>query len=110
MTVDVRDVARAHILALSIPPTKSGKHRRLPISGPPFLWYDAVKYLQETRPELRDRLPRISEGGERLVSIRIDGSWTNKVLGMNERIDWKKSVDDSIDDLLRIEKEWEREN
>ncbi len=44
-TVDVRDVAKAHILALKAPTTSEVGQKRILIGGPKFLWKDGVEWL-----------------------------------------------------------------
>jgi nucleoside-diphosphate-sugar epimerase len=58
MNVDVRDVARAHVLALKLPPSSTPK--RFILSTSMFTLTDVVALLAEKRPELKERLPVIT--------------------------------------------------
>lgn len=107
LTVDVRDVAKAHVLALAAPPTSQVGRKRLLVAGPPFLWKDAVEHLQEVRPELRDRLPDPSDARKLSTSI-MDVTRTREVLGLDTYIDWRKTVEDTVNSLMSIEKSWVR--
>ena len=109
LSVDVRDVARAHVLALKLPPSPSpgGEEKRFVLSTSTFRWAEAVELLAERRPELRERLPVVgAEGGSELGPVaRMDTSKTESVLGMRDFVRWQDTVLDTVDDLLRVEKE-----
>lgn len=102
-TIDVRDVAKAHILALRSPPTSVVGRKRLFISGPPLTWKNAVEHLVATKPELKDRLPDVSQ---QLVTkvASVDDTKAKEVLGFKEYIDWRKTVEDTAESMLAVEK------
>ena len=103
MNVDVRDVARAHVLALKLPPSSMPK--RFILSTSTFTWTDAVALLAEKRPELKERLPVVTGREPPLGPVaKLDTSKTESVLGMENYIKWQDTVLDTIDDQLRIEK------
>ncbi|KAH9039297.1 hypothetical protein EDB85DRAFT_1887481 [Lactarius pseudohatsudake] len=58
LNVDVRDVARAHVLALKLPPSETQK--RFALSTNAFTWKEAIELLAKKRPELKGRLPVIT--------------------------------------------------
>jgi len=103
--VDVRDVARAHVLALKVPPS-AYEPKRFIISSSRFTWKEAIDFLAQARPELKGRLPVIT-GKEPAVPpfAILDTSATEKILGLKNYIKWEDTVLDTIDDLLRVEKE-----
>jgi nucleoside-diphosphate-sugar epimerase len=105
LSVDVRDVARAHVLALKLPPS-SQSPKRFILSTGMFTWKDAIELLAEKRPELKERLPVIT-GTEPPVGpfATFDTSKTESVLGMKNFVEWQDSILDTVDDLLRVEKE-----
>jgi len=105
ITVDGRDVARAHILALRSPPASEVGRKRLLVSGPNFTWKDAVEHLAKVRPELKDRLPDSSEAKE-VQTASVDVSRAKEVLGLHSYVDWRKTVEDAVESLLAIEKSW----
>ncbi|KAI9443360.1 NAD-P-binding protein [Lactarius indigo] len=107
LNVDVRDVARAHVLALKLPSSESPK--RFILSTSRFTWKDAIELLALKRPELKERLPVIT-GNEPLIGpfATLDTSKTESVLGMRNYIKWQDTVLDTVDDLLRVEKELAR--
>ncbi len=107
LTVDVRDVAKAHVLALTAPPTSQVGRKRLLVAGEGFLWKDAVDHLRAVRPELRERLPDPSEA-KKLEASTMDVSRTREVLGLDKYMDWRKTVEDSVDSFLSIERSWGR--
>ena len=101
--VDVRDVARAHVLALKLPPSSTLK--RFILSTSTFTWIDAVALLAEKRPELKERLPVVTGEEPPLGPVaKFDTSNTESGLGMKNYIKWQDTVLDTIDDQLRIEK------
>ncbi|KAH8998426.1 NAD-P-binding protein [Lactarius akahatsu] len=105
LSVDVRDVARAHVLALKLPPS-SESPKRFVLCTSTFHSKDAVELLAEKRPELKERLPVIT-GNEPPIGpvATVDTSKTESELGMKNYIKWQDTVLDTIDDLLRVEKE-----
>jgi len=111
LSVDIRDCARAHVLALSAPPSTKVGRKRLVLCAPSFTWAQAVEHLRKVRPELSHRLLNDSEIAEVYGALptgiaRVESSRTNEVLGFGEFIPWQKTVGDSVVDLLEIEKEW----
>ena len=107
VTVDVRDVARAHILALRTPPSAdpSVRKRVLVAAEQNFTWKMAVEHLQEARPKLRARLADTSA----VVDFRmatLDNRTAREILGMKEFVDWRTTVEDTVDSILALEAEW----
>ncbi|KAF8271941.1 NAD-P-binding protein [Lactarius quietus] len=104
LNVDVRDVARAHVLALKLPPSSTPK--RFVLTTSTFTWTEAIALLAEKRPELKDRLPVVTGNEPPVGTIaRMDTSKTESVLGMKSYVKWQDTVLDTVDDLLRVEKE-----
>lgn len=104
-TIDVRDVAKAHVLALKSPLEKEVGRKRIVIAGKPISWLDAVEHLRATRPELAGRLPDTSKATRRPLA-GVDLSRAASVLGLTEYIDWKETVDATADSVLAVETEW----
>jgi nucleoside-diphosphate-sugar epimerase len=103
MNVDVRDVARAHVLVLKLPPSSTPK--RFILSTSMFTLTDVVALLAEKRPELKERLPVITGREPPLGPFaKVDASKTESVLGMKNYVKWQDTVLDTIDDQLRVEK------
>jgi nucleoside-diphosphate-sugar epimerase len=105
LSVDVRDVARAHVLALKVPPSEDAV-KRFVVSSSRFTWVEAIEFIAQTRPELKPRLPIVT-GKEPPVPTfaRVDTSTTETILGLKDYVRWQDTILDTIDDLLRIEKE-----
>ena len=105
LNVDVRDVARAHVLALKVPPSRDAPKRFI-ISSSTFTWKEAVEFLAQARPELKERLPVIT-GKEPPIApgAKFDTSATENILGLKNYIKWQDTIVDTIDDMLRVEKE-----
>ena len=108
---DVRDVAKAHILALEAPSSSIVGRKRIVFGSPFDLDFETVKkQLNQERPEVSARwstqgLPDYSRMGLRL---QCDLRRIEEVLGMKERefVSAKDTVVDSVDALLAVEKEW----
>ncbi|KAF5365336.1 hypothetical protein D9758_005495 [Tetrapyrgos nigripes] len=120
--IDIRDLARAHILALdSIPQSavSDRKVKRLAIAAP----YgsdleEAVKYISQERPELKERLIDF-EKTKPILSMKLPepSPWELKgieygrleeILGMKKREfrTWKETVLDAVDRLVKMEERW----
>ncbi|EJF58867.1 NAD(P)-binding protein [Dichomitus squalens LYAD-421 SS1] len=109
--VDARDIARAHVRALELPPLPAGADRqekRFLVSSPEtFTWDVAVKHLYEARPGLRNRLPSLEKAVELPGPLsKNDTTRAKQVLGITEYVDWRKTVEDTIDALVEAEKTW----
>jgi nucleoside-diphosphate-sugar epimerase len=100
------DVGDAHVRWLS---SKTAAPQRYLLFGGAFNWATAVEYISETRPELKDRLPK---GYEEAVANKKDPKTSYAVLDCTpakEELhmtfkDWKQTLDDSLDSLLDLEK------
>lgn len=111
LTLDVRDAARAHVLALSAPlATEPGVGRkRILMEGPYFTWRDATEHLRISHPELEaaGRLRDIgaSQRARDLKLMHFDNTRLEKLLGFKDFTPWEKTVDDAVDSVLRVEAE-----
>ncbi|KAG6843879.1 hypothetical protein H0H87_012095 [Tephrocybe sp. NHM501043] len=106
---DVRDVARAHVAALAVPKaTSSVEDKRFLIGGGLLVWKDAVKYLHEARPQLKNRIPSLTTEFMPLpgVPTTIDATRAKVVLNMDSYYNWKETLGDTIESLLEAEKTW----
>ncbi|KAF8072304.1 NAD-P-binding protein [Lyophyllum atratum] len=106
---DVRDVAQAHVAALLVPKSTSNvEEKRFLISGGFLIWKDAVEYLHQTRPELKDRLPALDATFAPFPGppTSIDATRAKTVLGMEKYHTWKETIDGAINGLLEAEKAW----
>ena len=105
LSVDVRDVARAHVLALKVPPL-ADEPKRFILSSNRFTWKEATEFIAQARPELKGRLPVITGKEPPIPPFAIpDTSATENVLGLRNYVKWQDTVLDTIDDLVRVEKE-----
>jgi len=102
--VDVRDVARA--VVAGIKPKVPGNHRLL-LTG--LQWFDNVDILDHIatiRPDLKDRLIKAERTEWREFVAEEEVRKTVEVLGMGETTPWKKTVEDSLESMLELEKLW----
>lgn len=105
--IDVRDAARAHVLALRVPP--DAKPKRILVSGGWFSWEDAAAHLRAVKPSLDARLPKFTPEMEESqhAPMMLDTSRARDVLGIVEYTPWKTTIEDSINDLVRAESGWD---
>ena len=97
--VDVRDVADAQVAGIKTP----GHHRVLIGSSEWFDLRDAVDHLTAARTELKDRLA--NPVSTRRTVPAVDNARVVNLLGVSVT-PWRKSVEDGVDALLKVEKEW----
>lgn len=96
--VDTRDVAASLIAGLNVP-----GHTRNIVASPWFDLAEAVAYVGEIHPEVKDELPNLTPTDQKTSPFDTDESL--KRLGIDVK-PWKETVRAAVDDLLRIEKEW----
>ncbi|KAG6865599.1 hypothetical protein C0991_001023 [Blastosporella zonata] len=106
---DVRDVAKAHVAALTAPKaTANVEDKRFLICGGALIWKDAIEYLHQARPELKSRIPGLNAAFTPFPGppTTIDTTRAKVVLGMDSYRDWKETLGAAIDALLDAEKTW----
>lgn len=106
---DVRDVARAHVLALNAPPAAAVGRKRILFASPHGFDYGAaVARIAEERPELRERLIRASAPALPYDRAPVDFERVEQVLGMRkaEFTAIEDTILDTVDSLLAVEKAW----
>ena len=96
--VDIRDVAAGLIAGLNVP-----GHTRNIITSPWFDLTEAVAYVGETHPELKNELPKLTATGQKESPFATEASLKRLGIKVNP---WKETVRGTVDDLLRIEGEW----
>jgi len=96
--VDTRDVAASLIAGFEVP----GRTRNI-VASPWFDLAEAVAYVEEIHPELKDELPKLTATGQKESPFAAESSL--KRLGI-EVSPWKETVRAATNDMLRIEKEW----
>lgn len=107
---DVRDSARAHVLAIESPPTSIvGRKRFIIVTPEDGSYRNAVNFIAEERPHLKDRLVDV----ERVPTWpshtkAVDRKRIEEVIGFkqDEYTTWKKTVIDSVDSLMKLEEFW----
>lgn len=112
---NVRDAARAHLLALRLPKLAQGsdvRDKRFLVAAPTHgvrLWTEVVQRLAETRPELKNRLPKLEDAPKLSGAVSTtDSTRAKEVLGLEEYVDWEATIDETIEALLEVEKTWTR--
>jgi nucleoside-diphosphate-sugar epimerase len=95
--VDVRDVARAHVLALSAPPLPNKEHKRLISSHRNFTWEETVKVIREkyaNEEKVLKRLPgeEAAANAVKQLDVPLDDSLTRKAIGFGDYIPFEDTV------------------
>lgn len=101
--LDVRDTAKAHVLALTAAPLKDGRDKRIIVLSKIFTWSEVARVVKESRPELVSMLPKDGAEAPLQTSAPLDLSLAEEVLGLKEYIPWQKTIIDSIDQLVSWE-------
>ncbi|PBK98487.1 NAD(P)-binding protein [Armillaria gallica] len=108
--IDVRDIARAHLLALESPPTSAVGRKRSPLVSPYQSSYkEAIEIIAKERPELKDRLVHPLKAPEwPSYTFEVDREVVEKQIGLkaDSYIPWRDTVLDAVDSLVRIENIW----
>lgn len=106
---DVRDVASAHVKALTAPPASQVGRKRLVLASPYDLDFVAArKLVEEKRPELASRWTRVEVPRFETLRMPYRLERLEEILGMR-KADFTPVEDTilgSLDSLVAIEKEW----
>lgn len=103
--IDVRDLALAHVLAVTVP--GAGGHRFFTLADGTYSNQEICDFLRKNFPEIRDRVPEGKPGnglglkpGEYFVG---DNSKSKKILGITYR-GLEESIVDTAKSILELEK------
>ncbi|GAA5826885.1 hypothetical protein JCM11251_002142 [Rhodosporidiobolus azoricus] len=105
----VEDVALAHVRALEVEVEEKVKGQRFLLYGGAFTWEDAIEHLASARPALASRLPKIPPTGHKDADkpiAKLDISPAKEVLGMTQLKGWKETLEETVDALVEIEKQF----
>ncbi|KAF7298742.1 Epimerase domain-containing protein [Mycena indigotica] len=109
-TIDVRDVARIHIAALSAPTPNGSRPRRVPILSPYQTDFrEAIQFIYAERPELRARLadpetvPRWPTYKREVDLTPVEKSFGFPVSAFKT---WRETILDAVDRFIEIENNW----
>jgi len=107
--IDVRDIAKAHILALDAPSASIVGRKRIIIASPHEVDYNEVIDLIKTkRPELADRLIKTPPPVYPRKKLPYNSKRVEEVLGMKESdfASLESTILETIDGVLGFEKQW----
>ncbi|PBK90041.1 NAD(P)-binding protein [Armillaria gallica] len=108
--IDVRDAARAHVVALQSRPSAEVGRKRFAIVSPHRSSYkDALAVIAKERSELKDRLTDATLAPEwPSYTLPVEWQKIEDVLGLkaDSFIPWERTVLDAVDSLVRIEGLW----
>ncbi|KAJ7616159.1 hypothetical protein DFH06DRAFT_110841 [Mycena polygramma] len=107
--IDVRDVAQAHIRALTSRPTAEIGRKRVIFSSP-FGWpfQKTLDFIAEQRPALKERLIKASPPLQPFDVLPMDFGRVEEVLGMkvSDFHTVEETTLDTIDALVQLEDQW----
>ena len=103
--IDVRDVARALVAALTAPPASQVGRKRIPTCVPSVQASDVADLIKKERPELAHRLPLEAIKAAPQVGALTANERLKEVLGL-EVTDWRTTILESLDALVRLEDHW----
>ncbi|KAJ7578262.1 hypothetical protein C8J56DRAFT_835946 [Mycena floridula] len=105
--VDVRDTAKAHVLALKSS-RDVGKKRLIISSLYGFNYARFLEIVREKRPELAQRLTKAPLPEKEAEGIPFDVHRLEEVLGFtrSDFTSFEDTVLDTVDDILALEQEW----
>ncbi|KAF8523797.1 hypothetical protein BU17DRAFT_63725 [Hysterangium stoloniferum] len=109
--IDVRDVARACVLALSVTPAKPGYHHRYLLYSGSWSMKEMAQIIGKVRPTTKDRLVERGEGALPLdakPATKFDTLPAKEVLGLKEFIPVENMIGDTVDSLLEREASWSK--
>lgn len=99
--VDVRDVAKAHVLALKVLPNPKVEAKRYIVNGGNLTWRDAVEHLNEVHPKIKTA--EFEENGE---AATLDTKNTVEELNFGPFIDPKDTIVAAAEALIALQKTW----
>ncbi|TFK26957.1 NAD(P)-binding protein [Coprinopsis marcescibilis] len=107
---DVRDVAKAHVLALSLPPVAPGTNledKRFLINGGNYTWKEAAIHLKKVLSvELAERLTDPASIADLPgIPSTLDTTRAKAVLGL-EFISPEKTLEDAVVAVAQVQKTW----
>ncbi|KAJ7753635.1 hypothetical protein DFH07DRAFT_904109 [Mycena maculata] len=107
--IDVRDVAKAHVRALTSPPTAEVGRKRIILSSPhgwPF--QEIVNFIAAQRPALKSRLITATPPVFPADALPADFARVERVLGIKVSDFYTKEQTtlDAIDALVEVEDQW----
>jgi len=100
--VDVRDVAKAHLLAMDLPYSPGVLSRRYLVNSGEISWRDSIEHIRKNHPELK--LLPASQYTDFL--LYVDTSDTIRDLKFGKFIEPKQVLDDAVAVLQEVEKTW----
>lgn len=102
--IDVRDVARSLVAALTAPPTFQVGRKRILISSDYVDASDVADLIRKERPQLAHRVSKDLDSAPKLKQIVFNERF-REVLNF-ELVPWKKSILDGVDALVQLEDFW----
>jgi nucleoside-diphosphate-sugar epimerase len=106
---DVRDIARAHVLALNSKPASEVGKKRFMLIAPdsiPSSWSQVIQLIEQERPSLKGRLYLPLNASDSDIQFEIPRKGLYEAIGFGEKDyrPWKETVLDTIDYIVDLEK------
>ncbi len=105
---DVRDVAKAHVRALQVDTrSRNVSDKRYLLCGGHFSWKQAVRYLEQTMSQLKQRLPDVTNTPDLREEVAsIDVSLARDSLQLGGFVGWEQTLVDTVKSLLVLENKY----
>ncbi|KAJ7856765.1 hypothetical protein B0H14DRAFT_3642076 [Mycena olivaceomarginata] len=107
--IDVRDVAKAHILALNSRPTAEVGRKRIVFSSPHgWPWQKTLDFIAEQRPKLKERFIAATLQDTAPDVLPMDFKRVEEVLGMKvaDFYPIEETMLETVDALIQAEDQW----
>ncbi|CAA7262412.1 unnamed protein product [Cyclocybe aegerita] len=103
--VDARDVARAHILVINLPPSSDIGSKRFLVNAGNFTWKQTAEHYKQVFPS--ENVLAL-DGFQDLPGTPsvLDSTKAKEVLGLKQFVEPKKTMEDAAKDLLELAKKW----
>ncbi|KAH8806523.1 hypothetical protein DL96DRAFT_1698918 [Flagelloscypha sp. PMI_526] len=109
MFIDIKDLAKLHVLSLTGKPATEVGRKRLIIANPNTIdWNEAMNILRDERPELVGRLIKGEASPTQPSTFSLDFERLEEVLGFKKTdfSSFQKTLLETVDSLLEVESRW----
>lgn len=107
--LDIREGARAHVVALRAPLAKDVGQKRILVNGGSLSWVEVAEYLPKARLQLRGKLPDPKTGANTKLPASMSTKRAAELLNMQTFKDLDSLMEETADDILRVLGEWSKE-
>jgi nucleoside-diphosphate-sugar epimerase len=107
--LDIREGARAHVVALRAPLAKDVGRKRILVNSGSLSWVEVTEFWPKARFALRGKLPDTKTGSNVKLPASMSTKRAAELLNMQTFKDLDSLMEETADDLLRVLGEWAKE-